>query len=339
MKAGPWGYSHGQGQALSSSAYSDHFRIRHCRKPDRPPAHGAVCPPRPETWPSCALPLWSSVMARWFCVPVSRFSRTGMMRRTPFRPRFSCSPARRDRSGSETRSAHGFFRLNTRRRLRPFRGASEAQSRTRSREMTGSSATDGTTWDDEGAVVCEELGRLPDRCREAVVLCDLEGLTQEQAAQLLGLPAARCRVVWRERAAAARAIDPPWIRSGALGRIAVAHRKRGRAGGAGRTCVKRDSRRRGGDHASRGNRFNGFHWCVNGRSAERHVLEQGRAGIWRYTRRLDSWEEPHCWQAGRRANRRLDRPCKKPRMPPESLPTPKRIGPYPARGMADDHRA
>jgi RNA polymerase sigma factor (sigma-70 family) len=73
-------------------------------------------------------------------------------------------------------------------------------------KMTGSSAIDGTTWDDQGAVVCEELGRLPDRYRAAVVLCDLEGLTQERAAQLLGLPAgtvrsrlARARERLRER--------------------------------------------------------------------------------------------------------------------------------------------
>jgi sigma-70-like protein len=42
-------------------------------------------------------------------------------------------------------------------------------------------------------VLCEELRRLPDRYREAVVLCDLEGLTQERAAQLLGWPAGTVR--------------------------------------------------------------------------------------------------------------------------------------------------
>src|SRR5688500_11356381 len=38
------------------------------------------------------------------------------------------------------------------------------------------------TWDDLGAVVQEELDRLPGRYRVAVVLCCLEGLTQQQAA-------------------------------------------------------------------------------------------------------------------------------------------------------------
>ena len=73
-------------------------------------------------------------------------------------------------------------------------------------KLTRPSAVEETTWDDQGAIVCEELSRLPDRYRAAVVLCDLEGLTQERAAQLLGLPAgtvrsrlARARERLRER--------------------------------------------------------------------------------------------------------------------------------------------
>ena len=34
----------------------------------------------------------------------------------------------------------------------------------------------------------EELDRLPARLREPIVLCDLEGLTHERAAQRLSLP-------------------------------------------------------------------------------------------------------------------------------------------------------
>ena len=44
------------------------------------------------------------------------------------------------------------------------------------------------TWDDLGPVVHEELARLPGHYRAAVVLCCLEGLTQQQAAQRLGWP-------------------------------------------------------------------------------------------------------------------------------------------------------
>ena len=48
-------------------------------------------------------------------------------------------------------------------------------------------------WDDLGPVLHEEIGRLPERYRAAVVLCDLEGLTQEQAAQRLGWPSGTVR--------------------------------------------------------------------------------------------------------------------------------------------------
>jgi RNA polymerase sigma factor (sigma-70 family) len=46
---------------------------------------------------------------------------------------------------------------------------------------------DGTTTRELGAMLDEELGRLPERCRLVLVLCYLEGHTREQAAQRLGL--------------------------------------------------------------------------------------------------------------------------------------------------------
>jgi len=46
----------------------------------------------------------------------------------------------------------------------------------------------GGDWDDLGAVVHEELDRLPDRYRTAVSLCYLEGLTQHEAAERMGWP-------------------------------------------------------------------------------------------------------------------------------------------------------
>jgi RNA polymerase sigma factor (sigma-70 family) len=42
--------------------------------------------------------------------------------------------------------------------------------------------------DDSGPVLHEELDRLPERFRAVIVLCGLEGLTQEQAARRLGWP-------------------------------------------------------------------------------------------------------------------------------------------------------
>jgi len=42
--------------------------------------------------------------------------------------------------------------------------------------------------DDRDAVLHEEVGPLPERHRKAVVLCDLEGLSHEEAARQLGWP-------------------------------------------------------------------------------------------------------------------------------------------------------
>jgi RNA polymerase sigma factor (sigma-70 family) len=47
--------------------------------------------------------------------------------------------------------------------------------------------------DDLGAILHLEIGRLPERYRAAVVLCYLEGLTHEQAAERLGCPVGTVR--------------------------------------------------------------------------------------------------------------------------------------------------
>ena len=52
---------------------------------------------------------------------------------------------------------------------------------------------DDGSQDDRDAVLYEELNRLPERYRVAVLMCDLEGLTQEQAARRLGWPAGTVR--------------------------------------------------------------------------------------------------------------------------------------------------
>jgi RNA polymerase sigma factor (sigma-70 family) len=67
-----------------------------------------------------------------------------------------------------------------------------AASRRRARErmvaLSATSAADDPGWDDRDAIVYEELGRLPEKYRTAVLLCDLEGLTQDEAARHLGWP-------------------------------------------------------------------------------------------------------------------------------------------------------
>jgi RNA polymerase sigma factor (sigma-70 family) len=57
----------------------------------------------------------------------------------------------------------------------------------RAAKMTSRPPHDGDC-DDVGALLHEEVGHLPERYREAVVLCLLEGLTPEQAARLLNCP-------------------------------------------------------------------------------------------------------------------------------------------------------
>ena len=51
-----------------------------------------------------------------------------------------------------------------------------------------SELSDHAQHDDLRAAIDEEIARLPDRYRKAVVLCYLEGLTQEQAAHRLRCP-------------------------------------------------------------------------------------------------------------------------------------------------------
>jgi RNA polymerase sigma factor (sigma-70 family) len=71
--------------------------------------------------------------------------------------------------------------------------ALKRRSHEREAARMGASIVADASWDDRGAVLWEELNRLPDRYRAAVVLCDVEGLTQERAAQLLGWPAGTVR--------------------------------------------------------------------------------------------------------------------------------------------------
>jgi RNA polymerase sigma factor (sigma-70 family) len=70
--------------------------------------------------------------------------------------------------------------------------ARSARARRRRHERLAASSSAelaaGEFLDDLGEVLHEELGRLPQRYRAAVVLCLLEGLTPEQAARHLGWP-------------------------------------------------------------------------------------------------------------------------------------------------------
>ena len=75
--------------------------------------------------------------------------------------------------------------------------ARAADARRRAHErmaaVKATSHAEAEGWDDLGQVLHEEIDRLPGTYRAAVVLCDLEGLTQEQAAHRLGWPAGTVR--------------------------------------------------------------------------------------------------------------------------------------------------
>jgi RNA polymerase sigma factor (sigma-70 family) len=75
-------------------------------------------------------------------------------------------------------SAHARARVS-RRRFHERRYATTAR-----RSVVDQEVSD----DDSIAALHEELGRLPESCRKAMVLCDLEGLTHEEAAVRLGWP-------------------------------------------------------------------------------------------------------------------------------------------------------
>lgn len=69
--------------------------------------------------------------------------------------------------------------------------ATAAKRRARERQVTKMpepAATEPDMWNDVQPLLDQELSRLPDKYRVAIVLCDLEGKTRKEAARQLGLP-------------------------------------------------------------------------------------------------------------------------------------------------------
>jgi len=69
--------------------------------------------------------------------------------------------------------------------------ATAAKRRARERQVTQMpqpAATEPDLWNDLQRLLDQELTRLPDKYRAAIVLCDLEGKTRKEAARHLGVP-------------------------------------------------------------------------------------------------------------------------------------------------------
>ena len=81
--------------------------------------------------------------------------------------------------------------------------------------MSASRAVDAGPgpWDDLRPILHDEIARLPDHCRLAVVLCDLEGLPQAEAAAQLG---------WSEQTLRRRLADARLLLGARLGRRGIA---------------------------------------------------------------------------------------------------------------------
>src|SRR5262249_21703055 len=91
--------------------------------------------------------------------------------------------------------------------------------------MPEPAATEPDLWNDVQPLLDQELSRLPDKYRVAIVLCDLEGKTRKEAARQLGVPegtlaarVARLRVMPAKRLAR----HGPAVSGGALGTM-LAH--------------------------------------------------------------------------------------------------------------------
>ena len=151
---------------------------------------------------------WSSGAGRSCCAFAGAYSRTSMPPRTPSRPPSWYWPARPLRSGPARRSEVGSTGWRT---ASPSKRAPQSCGGT-SAEWTAMALAavrreDLNPWDDWLPVLHEEIDRLPEPYRAAIVLCDLQEMTYEQAAHELRwtVPTLRCRLA-RRGATSARLI-------------------------------------------------------------------------------------------------------------------------------------
>ncbi len=128
-------------------------------------------------------------MGRWCCGSAGASCATRAMRRTRSR-RPSWSWSRRPaHSGAAPTWADGCTWSPTASRSRPMppRPGGECRRGRRARWLPRPHRTIPSSRMSSSPALHEEIARLPEKIRLAVILCDLQGITQAQAAESLGL--------------------------------------------------------------------------------------------------------------------------------------------------------
>ena len=131
---------------------------------------------------------WCADTGRWYSASVAACWTMPTRRRTPSRPLSWCWRGGLRRFASKTRWRAGCTAWPTgcrggRRRPRP---SGSGQSASAVEPVSTADPTAEAVWRELRPVIDEELSRLPEKYRAPLVLCYLEGKTNEEAARLLG---------------------------------------------------------------------------------------------------------------------------------------------------------
>ncbi len=126
--------------------------------------------------------------ARWCGACAAGCSAATTTPKTLFKPASWCSPAGLPRS----RPRRGWSTGSTASRTRPRKArASRARKLAREKQVTEVPepvVDNKDPWHDLRPILDQELCRLPEKYRSAIVLCDLEGQSRKEAARQLALP-------------------------------------------------------------------------------------------------------------------------------------------------------
>src|SRR5262249_49978316 len=122
---------------------------------------------------------WCAGTGRWSWVSAAVSCTTSTMPRTPFRPPSWCWSGKRPASAPQARSATGSMAWLTATARQARRAAFRRRRKEAQVVLNAESPPDA--WADLREVLDQELERLPLKYRAAVILCDLEGETGQEA--------------------------------------------------------------------------------------------------------------------------------------------------------------